>query len=93
MGFRVGIGHQKGGAQRVREIHGEAVVWMTSDEVAAIIANLDAFKPVAAIKRLFPGAEILALGCRYQRMASRLGLIPPASVPRSAVPDGCAERD
>ena len=58
-GFRVAIGQHKAAAQRVRKLYGETVVWFTPDEVAAIVANLDAFKPVAMIKRLFPGAEIL----------------------------------
>jgi hypothetical protein len=43
----------------VRELHGDKVVWITPDEVAAIVANIEAFKPIATIKRLFPGAEIL----------------------------------
>ena len=29
------------------------------DEVATIVANLEVFKPIVAIKRLFPGAEML----------------------------------
>ena len=58
-GFRVAIGEQKAAAERVRELHGNAVIWVTPDEVAAIVANLEAFKPLAMIKRLFPGAEIL----------------------------------
>jgi hypothetical protein len=58
-GFRVAICQHKAAAQRVRELYGETVVWITPDEVAAIVANLDAFKPLAMIKRLFPGAEIL----------------------------------
>jgi hypothetical protein len=58
-GFRVAIGQQKAAAERVREVHGQAVVWVTPDEVAAVIANVDAFKPIAAIKHLFPGAEML----------------------------------
>jgi hypothetical protein len=60
-GFRVAIGEQKAAAERVAELHGQAVVWITPDEVAAIIANIEAFKPIAAIKRIFPGAEILDL--------------------------------
>jgi hypothetical protein len=58
-GFRVAIGEQKAAAARVVELHGRSVIWITPDEVAAIIANIEAFKPIATIKRLFPGAEIL----------------------------------
>jgi hypothetical protein len=58
-GFRVAIGRRKAVAQRVREVHGETVVWITPDEVATIVANLEAIRPIAAIKRLFPGAEML----------------------------------
>ena len=58
-GFRVAIGRRQAVAQRVREVHGETVVWITPDEVATIVANLEAFAPIAAIKRLFPGAEML----------------------------------
>jgi hypothetical protein len=56
-GFRVAIGHQKAVAARVRELHGEDVAWIMPDEVAAIVSSA-AFEPVAAIKRLFLGAEI-----------------------------------
>jgi hypothetical protein len=58
-GFRVAIGRQKAVAQRAREVHGETVVWITPDEVATIVANLEVFKPIVAIKRLFPGEEML----------------------------------
>lgn len=58
-GFRVAIGEQKAAAERVRDLHGATVVWITPDEVASILANLEGFKPITAIKRLFPGAEIL----------------------------------
>lgn len=57
-GFRIAIGQQKA-AKRVRELHGNAVTLMAPDEVATIIANIEAFKPITAIKRLFPGAEVL----------------------------------
>jgi hypothetical protein len=60
-GFCIAIGHQKAAADRVREVHGEAVVWITPDEVAALMANVEAFKPIDTLKRLFPGAEILDL--------------------------------
>jgi hypothetical protein len=57
-GFRVAIGQQKATATRVRQI-GEDAVWITPDEVALILANLESFKPLAAIRRMFPGGEIL----------------------------------
>ena len=58
-GFRVAIGERKATAARVRKLHGNAVVWITPDEVAAVLANLERFKPIADLKRLFPGAEML----------------------------------
>jgi hypothetical protein len=58
-GFRVAIGEQKASAERVRELHGDTVIWTTPDEVAAILAGIEGFRPIAAIKRLFPGAEVL----------------------------------
>ena len=51
------IGQQKAAARR--ELSGKAVIWITPDEVAAVLANLEASKPIAAVKTLFPGAEIL----------------------------------
>jgi hypothetical protein len=60
-GFRVAIGQQKAAAQRVREVRGDKVVWITPDEVATIVANLEGFKPITLIKQFFPGAEILDL--------------------------------
>jgi hypothetical protein len=60
-GFHVAIGQQKAAAQRVREVHGDKVVWITPDDVATIVAHLEGFKPITLIKRLFPGAEILDL--------------------------------
>jgi hypothetical protein len=60
-GLRVAVGEQKAAAARVREVHGNTVVWMTPDEVATMLATTEAFKPIAAIKRLFPGAEVLRL--------------------------------
>ena len=56
-GFRVIIGQQRAAARR--ELNGKAVIWITPDEVAAVLANLEAFKPIAAVKTFFPGAEIL----------------------------------
>jgi hypothetical protein len=58
-GFTVAIGEQKAAADRVREVHGERVVWVTPNEVASMLNAVEAFKPIAAIKRMFPGAEII----------------------------------
>jgi hypothetical protein len=60
-GLRIAIGHQKASAGRLREVYGEAVVWITPDEVAMLLAIVDAFKPITVSKRLFPGAEILSV--------------------------------
>jgi hypothetical protein len=40
-------------------VHGERVVWVTPDEVASMLNAIEAFKPIATIKRMFPGAEII----------------------------------
>lgn len=58
-GFTIAIGEQKAAAERVREIHGERVVWFTPNELASLVNHLEAFKPLMAIKRRFPGAEIV----------------------------------
>lgn len=60
-GFRIAVGHQKAAAGRVAEVHGKTVVWMSVDEVAAIMAGLEGFKQIAAVKQFFPGAEVLDL--------------------------------
>ena len=58
-GFQVAIGTQKAAMARVVELHGEEVVWLTPDEVATLMASSEAFMTVAAIKRKFPGAEVV----------------------------------
>ena len=57
-GTRVAIGEQKHAIARVRELHGSPVVWITPDEVAALIAGLEAIKTA---KSLWPDAEIIRL--------------------------------
>lgn len=56
-GTRIAIGEQRAAAERVREIHGERIVWVTPDELAALVASLEAFKAIALVKSYFPGAE------------------------------------
>lgn len=60
-GLKIAIGHQKAAAERVRDIHGGRVAWLTPDECAEIFAELEGFKMIGAIKRRFPGAEIIDL--------------------------------
>jgi len=58
-GTKVAIGQQRAAVARVREVHGENVVWLTPDEVARIFAGLESFKAIAAVKKVFPSAEII----------------------------------
>ena len=55
----VAIGEQKAAVERVRELHGADVVWITPDEVATLFASAEGLKMVAAVKQMFPGAEII----------------------------------
>ncbi len=58
-GLKVAIGHQVAAADRVREVCGEQVIWLTPDECAVMLAGVEAFKIVGAVKQFFPGAEIV----------------------------------
>lgn len=58
-GTVVAIGDQKAAGDRVREIHGEQVVLLSPDEVATLFGSVEALKTIAAIKRRFPGAEVI----------------------------------
>jgi hypothetical protein len=58
-GFKVAVGEQRACVERVRELHGNNVVWVTPDEVAKLMASVEQFKGIAAIKQMFPGAEII----------------------------------
>jgi hypothetical protein len=58
-GFKVAIGHQKTAAERVVELHGNTAFWISPDEVAAVLAQLDGLKALCTIKRMFPGAEVI----------------------------------
>ena len=58
-GFKVAIGNNKGAVERVRNLYGEDVVWISPDEVATLMASSQAFMTVAAIKKKFPGAEVI----------------------------------
>lgn len=58
-GFTVAIGQQKAAADRVVELHGQPVAWFSPDEIAALMAGIEAMKRVTAIKRVWPGAEVI----------------------------------
>lgn len=58
-GLKVAVGAQKAALARVREVHGQDVVWITPDEVAVLMASVEGFKSLGAIKRRFPGAEVI----------------------------------
>ncbi len=60
-GVRVAIGDNRHSINRVRHVHGQSVVWLTPDEVASLFAGVESFKSIAAVKNLFPGAEIIRL--------------------------------
>lgn len=54
-GIQVAVGPSSAATARVRELHGDRVIWLTPDEVAAMFAGL---QDVAKVKALWPGAEI-----------------------------------
>lgn len=58
-GFKVAIGVQKAARKRVVELYGQDVVMISPDEVATLMASSEAFMTVAAIKKKFPGAEVV----------------------------------
>lgn len=66
-GFKVAIGHHKGIRERVQELHGEELVCVTPDEVAVMMASVEAMKGISAIKKMFPGAEMVR---KYQDQGS-----------------------
>lgn len=58
-GLKIAVGVQAAALERVRSIHGQDVVWITPDEVACLMASVEAFKFVGAVKQFFPGAEVV----------------------------------
>lgn len=43
----------------MRKLHGQDVIWLTPNEVAVLMASVEAFKAIAAVKKRFPGAEMV----------------------------------
>lgn len=58
-GLKVAVGLQKAALARVRELHGQDVTWVTPDEVAVLMASVEAFKFVGAVRQFFPEAEVI----------------------------------
>ena len=57
-GTKVAIGEQKHAIARARELHGDKVIWITPDEVAALVGGMELLK---AAKGVFPDAEVINL--------------------------------
>jgi hypothetical protein len=56
-GTRVAIGIQKAALDQIDKIEGQSpVIFVTPDEVAAMIANPAKARAIASVKRMFPGA-------------------------------------
>lgn len=64
-GCIVAVGAQRAAEARVRELHGDRVIWLCPDEVAALVAGLQCVGAVARVKALWPGAEVISLIERY----------------------------
>lgn len=58
-GLKVAIGLSKASVGRVTELHGQDVVWVSPDEVAALMSSVEAFRFAHAVKQRFPGAEMI----------------------------------
>lgn len=58
-GTIVAISDQRSANARVRDLHGDRVMFITPDEVAAMVVGL---QDIAKVKALWPGAEIINAG-------------------------------
>lgn len=59
-GVKVAIGEAAQGADRVRQVYGDEVIWLTPDEVATLYAATEGFSAIDLVKRRMPGAEVVA---------------------------------
>jgi hypothetical protein len=57
-GTTVAIGENKACLHRVRELHGDKVIYLSPDEVAILFGSIEAFKSIGAIKLQWPGADL-----------------------------------
>lgn len=58
-GLKVAVGLSKASVGRVTELHGQDVVWVTPDEVAALMSSVEAFRFAHAVKQRWPAAEMV----------------------------------
>lgn len=65
-GLKVAVGEQKAAAERVRELYGDQVIWLSPDELAALVASCAPLRQLVAVKKEFPGAEVMRVGIGYQ---------------------------
>ncbi len=63
-GTTVAISRNRAAVQRVRELFGDKVIWITPDEIATLMAEASQFTAVGAVKQLFPGAELTSRNAR-----------------------------
>lgn len=65
-GLRVAVGAQKAAAERVRELYGDQVIWLSPDELAVLVASAPGLRQLVAAKKAWPGAEIMRVGLGYE---------------------------
>lgn len=58
-GLTVVIGEHPAAAMRARELYGEDVLWFSPDEIASVLVSPTAMQSLLAVKRKFPGAEMI----------------------------------
>lgn len=76
-GTTVAIAQQRSASMRVRDLHGERVIFLTPDEVAAMFVGMQA---VAQVKALWPGAEITKVINKYPDEPAQADFVDAASV-------------
>ena len=80
-GLRVAIGDKRASAERVAELHGSGVVWMTADEIARLWASIQGLRRVDAVKEFFPGAEVISIRPHTRGPHSGLAEVMPGPPP------------
>jgi hypothetical protein len=79
-GLKIAIGHQKSAVERVGELHGSPVIWISPDEVAAVLSQLEGLKALTTVKKIFPGAELIDIrpyDPANHEVGQRIARVPP----------------